>query len=130
MGLRLSAISIIHCLSFLTGSTNSAVSEQAATVKERSLDLVEVLLMHAEAEDLTLIRRGVGGCIEDSGVVEAKIEDAMEQEGTESLPKATLGIISMKILTECAQIWADSADSMVEQRERRDLLNKYAFGVE
>ncbi|MCK2149442.1 hypothetical protein MYE70_10225 [Marinobacter alexandrii] len=130
MGFRLSAILTILCFSFLMGCTNSAVSEQTATVKEKGLDLVDILLMHAEAEDLKLIRSGVGGCIEDSGVVEAKIEDAIEKEVTESLPKATLGIISMEILTECARIWADSADSMVEQRERRDLMNKYAFGVE
>lgn len=130
MEFRLSAILIILCLSFVAGCTDSEVSEQAATVKEKGLDLVDILLMDAEAEDLKLIRRGVGGCIEDSGVVEAKIEDAMEQEGTESLSKAAVGIISMEILTECAQIWADSADSMVEQRERRDLLNKYSFGVE
>lgn len=129
MEFRLSAILTTLCLSFVAGCTNSAASEQAATVKEKGLNLVDILLMHAEAEDLKLIRRGVGGCIEDSGVVEAKVEKAMEQEGKESLPKATVGIIGMEILTECAQIWVNNADSMVEQRERRDLLNKYSFGV-
>lgn len=123
-------LSISFLIFPLFGCTNSEVDMHAEKIKEQGLDNVEILLMHARKDDLRVIRRGVGHCIESSGLVEKKVERAIDKQGSAELSKETVGIIGMNIATECAQYWADSAKSLLERRERRDLLNEYAFGVE
>ena len=123
-------LSITFLIFALFGCTNGEVDEYAKKIKKQGLDNVEILLMHAGADDMRVIRRGVGNCIDNSGLVEQKVEVAIDENGSTELTRETTGIIGMNIATECAQYWANSAESLVEQRERRDLLNEYAFGVE
>lgn len=123
-------LGITFLVSMLWGCTNGEVDKYAENIKEQGLDIAEVLLMHAGDDDRRIIRRGVGGCIESSGLVEQKVENAFDENGSSEITPETTGIIGMNIATDCAQYWVDSAESLVERRERRDLLNEYAFGVE
>ena len=123
-------LGITFLVSMLWGCTNGEVDKYAENIKEQGLDIVEVLLMHTGDDDRRTIRRGVGGCIESSGLVEQKVRNALDENGSSELTTETTGIIGMNIATDCAQYWVDSAKTLVEQTERRDLLNEYAFGVE